>query len=256
VIDETGAMPGAGAIPDLLYPSGPGWAAYRLPCPGANGFVTPRAAGVVAEGEPAAGAIPPAGNPAGPSQPPATPPVTPPPGATPDSDGLTTDAGRRALDAERTKAKAAEDRAKAAEKERDDLKAATQSDGEKAITAAKKEAEATTSAKFESRLRQAEVRSALRTAGLTNDKTLALAVNAAEFAALKVEEDGSIRDLDKVVEAFKKDYPEMVAAVAPKPPTGGQPTRGPQNGGAPERPKTLNEAVAAHYAGQPGARPA
>lgn len=251
VIDETRAMRGAGANPDHFYRVGPVWATYRLPF-GATGFVTPREAGIAFEGEPAGtGATPPpSGQPTG--QPPAANPPTPP--ATGDGDGLG-DAGKRAIEAERAARREAEDRAKAAERERDELRAAHQSESEKALTAAKKDAEATTTAKFEGRLRQAEVRSALRSAGLTNDKTLALAVNAAEFAALKVDEDGSIKDLDKVVETFKKDYPEMFAAAAPKP-AGGQPTRGPQNGGTPERPKNLGEAVQQHYASQTGARPA
>jgi hypothetical protein len=242
-------MPGTGAIPDH-YSTASAWAAYRLPFAGTNEFVTSRGAGVAFEGEaPAGGAMPPVtGQPTGQPTPPATPPTpAPTPGATPEPDAMATDAGRRALQAER-------DRAEKAEKELEKLRAANQSESEKAIDTARKERATSATTKLHGQLRQTEVRSALRAAGLTNDKTLALAARAAEFDALKVEEDGSVKDLDKTVETFKKDHPEMFAE--PKPAPGGQPTRGPQNGGTPDRPKTLTEAVEAHYAGQSGARPA
>jgi hypothetical protein len=241
-------MPGTGAIPDH-HSIAAAWAPYRLPFAGTNGFVTSREAGVVFEGEaPAGGATPPAtGQPTGQPTPPAAPPTpAPTPGATPPVDGMATDAGRRALDAERT-------RAETAEKELAKLRAATQTESEKALELARKEGETSATTKLQAQLRQTEVRSALRAAGLTNDKTLALATRAAEFEALKVEEDGSVKDLAKTVETFKKDHPEMFEAPKPAPP--GQPTRG-VNGTEPERPQTMNEAVAEHYASHPAQRPA
>lgn len=239
VIERSGATPRIGAIPGQPYPFGPAWAAYRLPCPGASEFVTPREAGVAFEGEPADGPNPPAGDP---PKPPATPPAPAQPPATgepaPDADGMTTDAGRRALAAER-------DRAKALQKELDDLRAASATDDEKREASIKAAAASERDEYWAGRIRTSEVRSALRAAGLTNDKALVLAVNAPEFAALEVStDDGSVKGLDKTIEAFRKDYPEMFAQ--PKP--AGQPTRGPQSGADKDRPKSLSDAVAAHYA--------
>lgn len=78
--------------------------------------------------------------------------------------------------------------------------------------------------------------------GLTNEKALDLAVNAPEFAALKVDEDGSVTDLTKTVEAFVKDYPEMFAAA----PAAGGVNRGP-NGGPSDQPTSLEGAIGQHY---------
>ena len=236
-----GATPGTGANPDHAYPFGTGWAAYRLPIPGVNGIVTPHQVGIGLEGEPTGdGASPPAAG-TDPPKPPATPPTTPPatgePPA-PDADGMTTDAGRRALQRER------EARAEA-EKALAELKAAGATDDEKRDAALKAAAAKERDEYWSTRIRQTEVRSALRAAGLTNDKALALAVNAPEFAELKVAEDGAVADLDKTVETFKKDYGTMFET--PKAAPGGQPTRGPQNGAA-DKPKNLQDAVAAHYA--------
>lgn len=235
-----GATPRTGSNPGHAYPFGPVWAPYRLPCPGRNEFVTPRAAGIGFEGEPADGATPPAGQ-GNPPAPPATPPAPPATGGPDaDADGMTTDAGRRALAAERQKARDLQ-------KELDDFKASTQSDDEKRVAGIKAQAAKERDEYWSGRIRTSEVRSALRAAGLTNDKALALAVNAAEFEALEVDpEAGTVKDLGKTIEAFKKDYPEMFAAA--KPPA--QPSRGPQNG-APgtgtDAPKSLGDALSSHY---------
>lgn len=235
MIEASGATPGTGAIPDQLYPVSSAWAAYRLPCVGANGFVTSREAGVAFEGEPAptGGANPPAGG--DPPKPPADPAPKPPATGAPepDADGMTTDAGRRALAAER-------DEKKRLQKELDELRAKTQTEDEKRDASLKAAGGKERDEFWSARLRSTEVRSALRAEGLTNDKDLALAVNASEFASLKVNEDGTIADLAKTITAFKADHPQMFAP----PKATGQPTRGPQNGGDPERPKTLGQAIA------------
>lgn len=236
-------MPGTGARPDHRYPVGPVWAPYRLPFAGARGLIDPRLAGVAFEGEPGGdGATPPAGQP--PATPPATPPTAPPATGAPDpdADGMTTDAGRRALAAERK-------RAAELQKRVEELEGQTASDAEKATKQAVKDAVSERDTYWAERIRRSEARSALRAAGVTNDKDLDLAANAPEFAALTVDEQGTVTDLAKAVEQFKKDHPAIFAAPAPAVPPGA-PTRGPQNGtGAPaDRPKGLSEAVAAHFA--------
>lgn len=231
-----GATPRTGATPDQLYRFGPGFAAYRLPFPGANSFIGAREVGIVLDGEPApdAGANPPTG---GDPKPPADPPKPPATGAPePDADGMTTDAGREALRKER-------DRAARAEKALADIQAAHASDDEKRDASLKAAAAQERDEYWSSRIRRAEVRSALRSEGLMDDKALALAANAPAFESLKVDEDGNVPELAKTVAAFKTDYPQL---FTPAKAGSGQPTRGPQNGGAPtDRPKTLAEAVAA-----------
>ena len=188
---------------------------------------------------PAGGATPPdAGNPPEPPKPPAAPPAPPAPEAPKPpatDDQALGETGLKALKAER-------DARAAAEKELADLKAAGLTDQEKAIDEARKAAAAEERAKGDSRIRRSEVRSALRVKGLSNEKALDLAVNAPEFAALKVEEDGSILDLTKTVDAFVKDYPEMFAAA----PAAGGVNRGPTDG-SPDQPTSLEGAVAQHY---------
>lgn len=182
------------------------------------------------------GATPPASNPPA-ANPPANPPANP-------EDALG-DAGKEAIRKEREAAKAARDEATAAKRELEELKNAGASDAEKALKAARAEGEKATRTEFESKIRRAEVRSALRAAGLTSDKALDLAANAPELVALAVEDDGSVKGLTEAIAKFAKEYPEMFA----KAPAGGGVTRGVQGGdGAPAKPATLAEAVSAHYA--------
>lgn len=236
--NAAGAKPGESATrTQHSYPTGPAWAGYRLPFAGAAG-VSPRDVGIVFEGEPGGGANPPPANP----EPPKPPDPTPPPAKGPDDPELG-DAGKEAIRRERENAKAEKDRADKLQEELDAFRAAGQSDQEKAIEAARREAAKATATEYEGRIRRAEVRSALRAAGITNDKTLTLAVNAPEFASLKVADDGSVTDIGSTVESFKKDYPEMFAK-APAP-AGAGVTRGAQSGGEPERPKTLSDAITA-----------
>jgi hypothetical protein len=231
-----GAKPGESATrTQHSYPIGPEWAAYRLPFPGMSG-ISPRDVGIVFEGEPDGGANPPAGNPDPPK-----PPEPPKPPAKGDDDPELGDAGKEAIRRERENAKREKDRADDLQKQLDDAAAANQTDQEKAIADARKEATKATATEYEGKIRASEVRSALRAAGITNEKTLALAVNAPEFASLKVEDDGSVTDIDKTVESFKKDYPEMFAKAAPAAGV----TRGAQAGNESDRPKTLSDAIAA-----------
>lgn len=237
-------MPGTGAKPEHAYSFGPGWAAYRLPFPGAHGFISGREAGVASDGEPAPGANPPAGG----GDPPPAPPAPPATGDQGDKgDGLG-DPGKRALDQERQARRDADDRAKTLQKELDDLKAASQTDQEKALDEARKQAKAEVRTEYEARIRKSEARSALRAAGMTNDKALDLYANAPEFASLKVSDDGAVEGLDKVVEALKKDVPESFAPAkpAPTPPV----NRGANPNGNPDQPKTLEDAITAGLSAQ------
>jgi hypothetical protein len=223
----------AGAMPTQSYPTGPVWAAYKLPFPGAIGA---REAGVCFEGE-AGAAIAPAApaTPAPPAVPaaPATPPAT--------GDPELGEAGKKAIAAERKSAKEATDRATAAEAELATLKAAGLSESEKAIKEATTAATAAERAKWQSSNRSLRVEAALRVAGATNETLLDLALRSDLITTLKVDEAGKVTDLDKAVEQLKKDIPEMFAPTGP-----GTVTRGVQTAPAGQA-KTLEEAVASHY---------
>lgn len=226
-----------GATPAQSYPTGPVWAAYRVP---SLGSFSAREAGVCFEGEPApGGATPPA----------ATPPATPAPAAAPQDPPATGEpeigeAGKRAIAAERKAAKEAQDALKAAQTELETLKAAGLSESEKAIKEATNAATAAERAKWQTSIRSVRVEAALRVAGATNETLLDLALRSDLISALKVDEAGKVTDLDKAVEQLKKDIPEMFAAA---PAAAGGPTRGAQPG-APGQAKDLESAIAAHYA--------
>ena len=128
-------------------------------------------------------------------------------------DGLG-ESGKRALDAERAQRREAERRAKALGDELEALKSSQLSDHEKAIAKARKEAADEANVRASAMVRRAEVRRALQGAGVTPD-ALDLAAMAAEFAALGVDEDGNVVDLDRSVEAFRKAHPSLFAAARP-----------------------------------------
>lgn len=172
----------------------------------------------MAEPTDAAGATPAAGGATPPQTPPAppaaaappTPPATPPP-ATGD-DGLG-DAGKRALDAIRAEKKLAEDRAKAAETELEKFRNASKSDAEKAIDEAKKAGAAEVTERLHARVRRAEVKVALTAAGATPSLIEDLA-NAAEFGALKVDDQDQVVGLDEAIKAHKARVPDAYRASA------------------------------------------
>ena len=227
-----GAMPlAAGATPAQSYPVGPQWAPYRLPF-----GIDARGVGVCFEGE--GGATPPA-PPAPPATPPATPPAPPAPPATGDAE--LGEAGRKAIATERKAARDAQDALKAAQTELETLKAAGLTESEKAIKDAAKTATEVERAKWQSSIREVRVEAALRVAGASNEKLLALALRSDLISTLTVDAAGKVEGLDKAVEQLKADIPEMFAAQTP-----GGPTRGPQTGNPPAA-KSLEAAVAAHY---------
>jgi hypothetical protein len=188
-----------------------------------------------------AGAIPAAAG-ATPAQ---TTPVSPAPGPTPAITAPATgdpeigDAGKRAIAAERKTAKDAQDALKAAQTELEALKAAGLSESEKAVKEATNAATAAERAKWQTSIRSVRVEAALRVAGATNETLLDLALRSDLISALKVDEAGKVTDLDKAVEQFKKDIPEMFA----KP---GTVTAGAQTS-SPAQAKDLESAIAAHY---------
>jgi hypothetical protein len=183
---------------------------------------------------PAAGATPAQTTPVSPAPDPTT---TPPPATGEPEIG---EAGKKAIAAERTAAKEATKRAETAERELETLRTAGQTDQEKALTTAKREAAAEERAKFETMLRRAGVRSELRAKGLS-ESLAELALKDDRFAVLKVDDGGRVTDVDKAVEAFLKDFPEMVAPAHPGTVTAGAQT------GAPAQPANLEAAIAAHY---------
>lgn len=166
----------------------------------------------------AGGATPPQTQPASPA--PTTPPAPPTPPATGDGDGMG-DAGQRALAAERAAVKAEKKRADDAVKALEALQLASASDAEKAIAQAKKDGAAEITAKWSAQIRRSEVKAALTAAGI-NASILDLAVNAAEFAALAVTDDGELDGLTAAIDAFKKAKPDLFKApVAPGSADGG-----------------------------------
>jgi predicted GNAT family acetyltransferase len=165
-------------------------------------------------------------------------PVAPPP-ATGD-DAALGDAGKRAIDAMKAERDGAQRAAKAAERELETMRTASQTDQEKLLSTAKREAAAEERAKFETMLRRAGVRSELRAKGLS-ESLAELALKDDRFAVLKVDDGGRVTEVDKAVEAFLKDFPEMVTPAHPGTVTAGAQT------GAPAQPANLEEAIAAHY---------
>lgn len=124
------------------------------------------------------------------------------------------EAGKKVLRELRSAERDAQRRAEAAEKELADLRSATQTDQEKALAQAKREAAAEERAKFETKLRRSEVRSALRSAGLANDALVELAMKSDLFAALAVDDEGRVTDLERAVAQLKKDAPELFASAS------------------------------------------
>ena len=121
------------------------------------------------------------------------------------------DAGMAALKAERTAAKEALRRAEAAERKLAEIQAASQSDQEKALAAARKEGATEAASKADARVRRAEVRRALESAGCVDVEIAAMAT---DFAGLAVTEDGDVVDLDKALVAFRQAHATLFAAKA------------------------------------------
>ena len=190
------------------------------------------------ENDPTTGATPGTGATPVQAGPATTAPAEPKPATGEDDLG---EAGKKVLRELRSAERDAQRRAEAAEKELAELRSATQTDQEKALAQAKREAAAEERAKFETKLRRAEVRSALRSAGLANDAVLELAMKSDLFASLAVDDEGRVTDLEKAIAQLKKDAPELFATAS-----AGTVTRGVQTP-QPDRPRDLESSIRDHY---------
>jgi hypothetical protein len=198
-----------------------------------------------------AGATPAAGG----ATPPQTPPAASAPEPTPqpqpastspedpsaqDASGLG-DAGKRALDAMKAERNAAVAAAKAAERELEELRAASLSETDKAIAAARKAGADEVTERLHARVRRAETKLALARAGAVPSLIEDLA-NAAEFAALTVDDADQVAGLDDAIKAHRSRVPD--AYRAPSAPGPGSVDGGPRAPGTP-RATDLATAVAA-----------
>lgn len=144
-------------------------------------------------------------------------------------DGLG-DAGKRALDAERDARETAELQARTASAELDKLRRASQSDQDKALDAARQEGWT----KAAGLVRGAEVRRALTAAGC---RFVDLAARADEFAKLEVNENGTVKDLDRAIERFRTSNADAFAVSRPTDFGGGP------RGAAPAAGSDMNTAI-------------
>lgn len=209
-----------------------------------------------------AGATPAAGGATPPQTPPAAyAPVVPsptpsaPPAAAPASDPSATDhpegmgdAGKKALDAMKAERNAALAASKAAERELEQLRTANLSESEKAIADARKAGADEVTERLHTRVRRAEVKLALAGAGAVPSLIEDLA-NAAEFAALKVDDTDQVTGLDDALKAHRARVPD--AYRAPATPGPGSVDGGPRASGAP-RATDLATAVAARLGSRNG----
>jgi len=164
----------------------------------------------------------------------------PDPSAPDDTLGLG-DAGKRALDAMKAERNAAIAASKAAERELEQLRTASLSESEKAIAAARKAGADEVTERLHARVRRAEVKLALARAGAVPSLIEDLA-NAAEFAALVVDDSDQVTGLDDALKAHRSRVPD--AYRAPAAPGPGSVDGGPRAPGAP-RATDLASAVAA-----------
>jgi hypothetical protein len=207
-----------------------------------------------------AGATPAAGGATPPQTPPAanapvvpTPQVqsaaipAPDPSAPDDTLGLG-DAGKRALDAMKAERNAALAASKAAERELEQLRTASLSENEKAIATARKAGADEVTERLHARVRRAEVKLALGRAGAMPSLIEDLA-NAAEFAALVVDDTDQVTGLDDALKAHRSRVPD--AYRTPTTPGPGSVDGGPRAPGAP-RATDLASAVAARLGTRTG----
>jgi hypothetical protein len=142
------------------------------------------------------------------------------------------------MKAERNAAVAA---AKAAERELEELRAASLSETDKAIAAARKAGADEVTERLHARVRRAETKLALARAGAVPSLIEDLA-NAAEFAALTVDDADQVAGLDDAIKAHRSRVPD--AYRAPSAPGPGSVDGGPRAPGTP-RATDLATAVAA-----------
>ncbi|HYM82524.1 MAG TPA: hypothetical protein VEY67_00020, partial [Candidatus Dormibacteraeota bacterium] len=174
-------------------------------------------------------------------------PTPAPEPSTDDAAGLG-DAGKRALDAMKAERNAALAASKAAERELEQLRTASLSETEKAIAAARKAGADEVTERLHARVRRAETKLALARAGAMSSLIEDLA-NAAEFAALVVDDADQVAGLDDAIKAHKARVPD--AYRAPTSPGPGSVDGGARAPGAP-RANDLASAVAARLGSRTG----
>lgn len=217
-------MPTAGAMPASVYESGPAFAGYRLPFPGANAVLGPRDVGIWFEGESGdaggsgSGGATSSGSGAGDKG-----------GAGPSTatgEDTLGDAGREAIRREREAARTERERAEKLQKELDDFKAANQSEQEKTRDEAVKLARGEERTKAQGAFRTLRVEASLTAAGMKPGMARDLATSS-RFATIKVNDDFTVDQtaLDAAIEEMKKAEPAYFSASA----TNGQVARGPQH---------------------------
>lgn len=200
---------------------------------------------------------------AGGATPPQTPPAASAPAPTPQAQLVATpapdpsapddalglgDAGKRALDAMKAERNAALAASKAAERELEQLRTANLSETEKAIAAARKAGADEVTERLHVRVRRAETKLALARAGAMPSLIEDLA-NAAEFAALVVDDSDQVTGLDDALKAHRSRVPD--AYRMPTTPGPGSVDGGPRAPGAP-RATDLAAAVAARLGARTG----
>lgn len=141
-----------------------------------------------------------------------TPPATPNPSSS--SDEPLGEAGIRALEAERAAHRTAKEENKSLKARVEELENAGKTEQERAIAEAVKAAKAETQKAADTRIRRAEVKAALTAAGIQSSE-LDLAVQASDFAELKVSDDGAIEGLQAAVDGFRKAHPGLFTKPAP-----------------------------------------
>jgi hypothetical protein len=211
------------------------------------------------EPNPSVGATPAAGDATSPQTPPVAsapapipqaqpaPNPAPDPSAPDDALGLG-DAGKRALDAMKAERNAAIAASKAAERELEQLRTASLSESEKAIAAARKAGADEVTERLHARVRRAETKLGLARAGAVPSLIEDLA-NAAEFAALTVDDTDQVTGLDDALKAHRSRVPDAYrTATTPGP---GTVDGGPRAPGAP-RATDLATAVAARLGSRTG----
>lgn len=152
------------------------------------------------------------------------------------------EAGKAVLAQARREAREAKESAATLQRQLEELQAGSQTEHERAVATAAREAASSERTKWQSRIREAEVRGALRGAGITNEKLLGLAVAAPEFRDLKVDnETGAVDGVSEAIEKFKADYPEAFGKKAEPGPGGSW--GGSEGGRTKSEPETLQDAV-------------
>lgn len=153
------------------------------------------------------------------------------------------DAGKAVLSEARREAREAKAQAAQLQEQLEALQTGTQTEHERAINQAKREAKAEADGKWVAHIRAAEVRGALRAAGIVNDEALQDAVASGRYANLKVTDDGTVEGVTEAVEAHKQAVPQLFTAKPGPRPDGAW--DGAAGGTGARKPLNLEESIGA-----------